>query len=241
MSLQKLFLYVTSVHLLVCVVATVDGWLHWLPKKPAKIHVRTVSLTKSEPLPSPPAPAPKQEVISKVIESQPMPKKEPPVVIAKKTVPLSTPKKKIPPKKKVEKKEETVVASAHEEKKKELLKQAQEKIGKVHLEPIITSSSLSSLQLKIDTMDQERGEKYIEQISALLRSLLRLPEKGDVALHLKIERSGKVLEVKILSSVSERNQTYVKANLPKIHFPSFTEELKQEKDYIFYITLSDIK
>jgi len=129
------------------------------------------------------------------------------------------------------------------QKKNQLLKEAQENIAKIHFGSAQPSSSLlhTPLNLKIDGMDQGENTKYIEELSSHLQTFLRLPEKGDVIVNLKIDRSGKVLDVGIVSSGSEKNQDYVKVNLPKIHFPSFTDELKNEKNHTFYITLSDIQ
>lgn len=78
---------------------------------------------------------------------------------------------------------------------------------------------------------------YQEELVAYLKHLIQLPEKGDVKLQLTLTQEGKVTKVVIVSSLSEKNKTYLEKTLTTLTFPPFDQQFKGEKEHTFPITL----
>lgn len=98
---------------------------------------------------------------------------------------------------------------------------------------------------KIDALNSENlsiGEMlaatYQEELSAYLRHLLQLPEIGEVKLRLTLTKEGKVAQVAVVSSSSDKNRQYAEKKIPTLSFPPFGERLKGEQEHTFPVTLT---
>ncbi len=78
--------------------------------------------------------------------------------------------------------------------------------------------------------------QYPQLLVQKLKSALHLPEEGDVRLEVTLKNSGEVIEVKVLSSKSPDNATYLEIEIPKMRFPMFTAELSGKKQHTFTLT-----
>lgn len=63
---------------------------------------------------------------------------------------------------------------------------------------------------------KEISLQYQEMLILELQSALHLPDYGDVEVKLTISSNGRVKEIKVLSSQSEKNKNYLKDELPRI-------------------------
>ncbi len=64
---------------------------------------------------------------------------------------------------------------------------------------------------------------YEEHLIAFLQQTLSLPEYGEVLTELTLNRQGELLAVRIVSSQSEQNGTFLKKRLPELFYPWFNE------------------
>jgi outer membrane biosynthesis protein TonB len=80
---------------------------------------------------------------------------------------------------------------------------------------------------------------YNDDLIVRLRSLLRLPEYGDVKVSLTIDRSGKVLAFEVLQSENAANKRYVDLHLPRCKFADFGKHFADENSKTFQLTLSN--
>lgn len=207
--------------------------------------------------------AKKEEVVVQApkVEKKPTPKKPPPKPkAAPNPAPKPTVTKKPPEKTKPTKtpvaaaKPPTPKAPPLEQKQKELLSKAMEKIGKIDTasDKVIATGNLSKTlpktlaALSIDSLSVEAAPSmgfeelaYRDELAMRLKLQLKLPEYGEVKLKLKVERSGKVLDVNIVKSTSEKNSAFIKKTLPTLSMPPFGNQFKGESSYTFTITLSN--
>jgi hypothetical protein len=79
---------------------------------------------------------------------------------------------------------------------------------------------------------------YKRALESKLRSLLTLPEYGDVKIKLTLNRVGKVLKVEILSAKSKRNQSYIEQTLGAATMPAFGENFAGTDQQTFTLTLT---
>lgn len=177
--------------------------------------------------------------------------------VAKKDVPQKKPVAAKPapsPKPVAAKPEPTPKTTLLQEKQLALLSKAKEKIGKIDTasDKVIATSNLSKntpqkiTGLSIDSLNVEAAPSmgleelaYRDELALRLKLLLKLPEYGEVKLKLKIDRSGKVMEVNIVNSSSEKNSAMIKKALPQLTMPSFGTQFKGSPHYTFTITLSN--
>jgi colicin import membrane protein len=196
-----------------------------LPKEPAKPAVKKDTPKKNTPLP--------KKNVEKKIEKKP--------VVQSSSKPQTPPETKKPP---------------PSDKQKESMEKAKESIGKIQknqakisamkptgtysdkkLDPVRFEAidSASDTEAKEQGFSQEVG--YSDELAGRLKLLLRLPEYGEVKIALILDRSGKVSEVKIVSSASEANKNHVKKVLPTLTFPGFGNNFGSEETHTFQITL----
>lgn len=142
-------------------------------------------------------------------------------------------------------------------KQKELLKEASLSLAK--MDQSKTSSIRNDLKkvsktniktdqigsLNIESLDFQEGTSlsikevgYRNEIASRLKSLLKLPEHGQVKIKLTLQNSGKVLNVLIVSFESEKNRSYIEKNLKNFSFPSFEGIFNNAKEYTFSVTLT---
>jgi colicin import membrane protein len=105
-----------------------------------------------------------------------------------------------------------------------------QQIGHLHIDALPTGSVIEGISGK------ERS--YREEIGQRLKRALRLPDLGQVKIKLTLSRSGKVLQVQILSSESEKNKQYIERTIPSLVFPSFGTNFIELSQYTFDIILT---
>jgi colicin import membrane protein len=103
-------------------------------------------------------------------------------------------------------------------------------------------------QLKIDALPGEFGAggelstsevNYRNEVAGRLKSALRLPDYGAVKIKLTLDRSGKVTQVEVISSESQKNKLYVEKTLLTLLFPNFGTHFKGAAQYTFLVTLNN--
>ncbi len=90
---------------------------------------------------------------------------------------------------------------------------------------------------KIDTKTKPKTISYATLMMQRLQTALSLPEEGDVKLQLTLNADGKVLQLTILQSQSDRNSEYLSQVLPTLIFPGFTGDLQGRKQHTFTLTV----
>lgn len=179
--------------------------------------------------------SPAQErLVVKTVQLKPEVKKPKPKSNPKK--PVASAKKK-PAKKPVSKKKKEPVKNTV---KNDLIAQAKERLSQVKK----TSKTLDTIDLveamQIDSLEggvEDHG--YYTLIATALRQHLRLPEYGEVKVHLCLGCQGTVVQVNIVSAQNESNRRYVEKVLPSVKFPPFGKAFQNEKEHTFTITLAN--
>ena len=226
-------------------------------KKPAPVPLPKVEQKKAVPLAEkqkpktqPPKAKPKTKQMAK-----PMPKKAQPKVTPKKEAAKKPAAKKEAPKKRssqlkaitdAQKKTPDPAAVARQQ---ALLAAAKEKIAKIDLSnhngtgAIALEAPSTIKSLRIDTTSSGSQESagsadYYAQMVQRLRMSLRMPEDGDVKVRMTIDRSGRVTQVIVVSSVSQKNRDYVVRNLPDVRLPPLGAYFQGEKELTCTLVLS---
>ncbi len=219
--------------------------------KDKKLVVKTVKLNPPKkvvaeekviaeiPPPSPPKKRPPSPSVNKKASPPPVKKNQKP-----KTPP------KTPPKKKAKEKPKELKV---DEKKKKLLKQAQETLAKIdqRTENIKTKpKKTTKVPKRIETLSfvgvksSEKAESsnqsaYRNELATHLRVQLQLPEMGSVEVKLVVNREGRVENIVIVTSESERNADYINKTLSMLSLPPFGKTFNGEKSHTFHITLTN--
>lgn len=166
--------------------------------------------------------------------------------------------KKIAPAKSAQKQPNPEAASQKEPentRQQELLAKAKETIGKIGTKhdnlakaaPAQSSTykQIGSLSAETLTVDGVKGEfssseaTYVDILVSRLRTMLKLPEYGEVTIALTLNRTGKVEKLLVINAASRRNREYVESEVPTIIFPRFDKQFSNESTYTFTITLSN--
>jgi hypothetical protein len=106
-------------------------------------------------------------------------------------------------------------------------------------------SSLNAIEPMINTplvnpdLLEVKIASYEEQLVAYLRQWLKLPEYGSVTIELTLNREGRVLALKILSSESEINAKWIKQHLMTLTLPSFRQAPKNLNEKTLILVLSN--
>lgn len=196
---------------------------------------------------APPTPKP---VIKKKPVAKPIPKVEP-----KKALPVQ--KIKIEPATKPDIQKKEVNLPAKEVKNMEWIALAKEKIGKISnksdnisatsnttLNAISTPTSIKSFESELFFTDSSESLNakeiaYRDELAHRLKLYFKLPEYGEVKIKLVVERSGKVISVKILSFQSQKNAEYIEKSLHKLVLPGFGDNFFGADNHEFTIVMSN--
>jgi hypothetical protein len=123
--------------------------------------------------------------------------------------------------------------------KNEILNELKESLSKIETTaPPESSLSLPKKiqSLQIDHADKKEETDYLVSLAYALKESLELPEHGDVKLELTVSHTGRVLKLRILQALSEKNRRYLELNLPQMSLPPFNEDLKNENAHTFTLT-----
>lgn len=80
---------------------------------------------------------------------------------------------------------------------------------------------------------------YEEDLVLRLRTLLRLPEYGQVTVHLTVLRDGSVKHVEVVSAESVPNRLYVEKHLPRCKLAEFGRRFGEDVERSFTVVLSN--
>lgn len=127
------------------------------------------------------------------------------------------------------------------------LSKARESLAALKNQPQEASAARSNIVIptlapSVASLPQTSGPaelSYQDDLIVRLRSLLRLPEYGDVKVSLTIDRSGKVLAFEVLKSENAANKRYVDLHLPRCKFADFGKHFADEGSKTFQLTLSN--
>ncbi len=107
-----------------------------------------------------------------------------------------------------------------------------------------TAKGTSAPQKVIGSLQSEKIKdtgagklSYEAELAIYLKHRMQLPDDGDVRMQLTLSDLGKVIQVAIVSSSSQKNRSHVEEKVPSIKFPPFDERLAGEKKHTFQITL----
>ncbi len=145
------------------------------------------------------------------------------------------------------KKQQELLAKA-----KENLTKAGEARNKISTAPSIAIESSSIPKhiesLQIDALPVGSGApaqlnarevSYRDEVAQRLKLNLRLPDHGSVKVKLTLDRSGKVAQVTIVTSESQKNKQYIEKTLPTLFFPNFGNQFEGASQYTFLVTLNN--
>ncbi|MDP1836221.1 MAG: hypothetical protein Q8K75_09905 [Chlamydiales bacterium] len=202
------------------------------PLRRPHIVVKTISLSPQPVVVTAPV-VQVQEIPVVVPKPKPNPK---PVSTPKQTPPKPVVAKKETPKPPSPPPKQTAALSKARESLAALKNQSQET-------PVAHSSVvIPTLAPSVASLPQTSGPSelsYQDDLAVRLRSLLRLPEYGDVKVSLTIDRSGKVLAFEVLQSENAANRRYVDTHLPRCKFADFGKHFVDESSKTFQLTLSN--
>lgn len=78
--------------------------------------------------------------------------------------------------------------------------------------------------IEIPTVEfAEIEDSPIDRISSYLQEMLQLPEFGEVKVELSINRFGKLEKLEVLEAKSEKNEEFLRNQLPGLHYPCFNK------------------
>lgn len=179
-------------------------------------------------------PAPKKSIVVHTFVPRPSPK--PKVNTRTETASSSKKVQKTNPSKTIEKPKPNTIS-----KKNEILKELKDSLKKIESttspeqkSPLTLPKNIQSLQ--VDQTEKPENSDYFILLAQTLKEELELPEYGDVKLELTVHNNGRVLKIRVLQAASEKNRRYLELNLPKVIFPSFTEDFKNEREHTFTLT-----
>jgi colicin import membrane protein len=241
----------------------VESHVHIEPETAPEIIAEPTFIEPPKPLPKTPHVTPVRKTLPKPVKKLPQSKKvvspvKKPIAkaarILKKTPPVkpkskpaiakTKPAKKSPANKIDEKKlqqQRTLLSRAKENMKKVA---SGNLLADVALAAVATPQKIEALQsdaLLIDTPTVLNSQEisYRDELAHRLKLLMKLPEYGELQLKLTLDRSGKVVTVKILQSASKSNRTHVEKILPTLKMPAFGKNFGNQAEYTFSITMSN--
>lgn len=124
-----------------------------------------------------------------------------------------------------------------------LLKQLEESIAKIEQKDdkqckssTIVAASLSS-KVAVDVAQEESVlPNYTASLMKELTKMLQLPEYGMVKVKMKIDSTGKIVELLVLEAESKANKLYLEKHLPNIVLPRYKEQLMLNNEQTFTLT-----
>ncbi len=233
---KRCLVAVVLVHLLAFV------WLLWTGDVPKDAAARKPVVMKTVTLAVPKPPTPQ-------VASKPAPK---PV---KKTAPKAKPKPK-PEKKVTQKKKETKPKKTEAKpkpvqdnsKRREALAEAQRSLAKLSDKKTTTPSSthtpVASLRvdaLAVDSVSETKTspeQRYVDALIKRIHQQIKLPENGNVHVELQLDRSGKIISVKVTDAKNVVNKHHVEEALPKAHFSPLGVAYKGQAQHTFALVLN---
>lgn len=219
-ALRNIAIAVIALHLIVLGWAAVTIERHIIQKNSRPLVVKTISLQPAEAKPmAVQAPAKPTPVKKEVKKTPPKPKSKP----QPKAETIKSPK--------IEKKENQPVANA---KLQGLLAKAQANMDKVQKNP----EKLSAIALAVPQWTAKESS-YQEELSSMLKLLLRLPEFGQVQIELTLDRLGNVKKIKVVKSESDRNRAYIENAITALSFPPFGHHFSGSPEHTFHIKLDN--
>lgn len=191
----QILLLVLAAHLLLFIFSAISSLFSpW--KKPIAAPIAVRHFIQSPPSPKIQSAFPKKSSAKSSQKKKAAPK--PKASLKKKAIAI---KSKAPPKKKPP----TGITSEAPPKKKELLV------------PIYHSP-------KAQTEKAPRSSDRKEQIVEYLKSVLELPEYGEVEIEMMIDAKGRVVKCSIIDAKSPKNAAYLMERLPLLCFAGYSEE-----------------
>lgn len=196
------------------------------PSPPKPTLKTTVAPKKNVPVKTTPKPPPKASNVQKPLKPHP-PKEK---ASATKPMPSSTP----PP---------TTIRSQLLKKAQEHLKEAKASNqalppSQTHVEaPKLIGSLQSDTVASLASSSSDAPTSYEDQLVLRLKTLLKLPEYGNVDIELTLASSGKLLDFKIIRDGSKINRAYVEKAIKGASFPPFGKQLGSRLKHTFAITL----
>ena len=156
----------------------------------------------------------------------------------------------------VKRKELPKIDPAEKARQAKLLREAEESIAKITqkshksskkqsldlpkgIQSLKVDSESPSERFEKDSLENSKNQSYQNELALRLKSLLHLPELGEVKLRLTIKRNGSLTEMKVLKSESEKNRKYLEQELKTIRFPDFSSSFGNEAEHSFTVTLSN--
>lgn len=186
---------------------------------PAKVKTQTTSSPpKKQQAPSPPVPKKGPPQVQKKVEPTPQKKPTPPVL------------KKAP----APKKEKVIQVKREKPYREDLLKELEERIAKIDIKNdrmtpkselnVPSTLALSSQALQAPknfemTQTSFSSEDFASSLIGYLQAYLHLPEVGEVQIQISLSKEGKVKNLKVVKSESEKNRKYLEQELPQLSFP----------------------
>ncbi|MBA2367633.1 MAG: hypothetical protein H0V82_01240 [Candidatus Protochlamydia sp.] len=234
-------------------------------KKPASAPTKPIE-KKPEAKPIPPSPpkaiAPKPVPEKKEIPKTVVKSASPPAAPKKNEEEIKRREKDALAAKEAEKVHQQEIAAIQEASRKKeqaLLAKAKENLAKIaetrnsiNTTPSLKLDEAQTLKpishLSIDALPGEYGGgtelssseiNYRNEVAGRLKSGLRLPDYGAVKIKLTLDRSGKVTQIEVVSSESQKNKAYIEKTLPSILFANFGIHFKGATHYTFLVSLNN--
>ncbi|MGL5264264.1 MAG: hypothetical protein ACRDAI_06815 [Candidatus Rhabdochlamydia sp.] len=193
-------------------------------KKSRPLIVKTISLPPSYPTTKKASLHKKTTPILKPAKS----------LIKKKSIPIKQARKRIPSPKQPH--QEFDIPSS-------LLKQLEESIAKIEQKDdkqckssTIVAASLSSKEAVDLAQEDSVLSSYTASLIKELTKMLQLPEYGTVKVKMKIDPTGKIVELLVLQAESKVNKLYLEKRLPNIVLPRYNEQLMLNDEQTFTLT-----
>jgi hypothetical protein len=142
-------------------------------------------------------------------------------IISEKTT-KTAPKKKVSPPTKTKQPPSKPKSEPH------VLKEVQQALAALDALPKQTALSVplaipKTLHLVENETSSPSQQSYGELLVTFLEHQLDFPEVGEVRMELQIDRQGRLLHHKILSSANQKNSDFLKNQLPELTFPCFND------------------
>lgn len=226
-----------------------------LKKRPSKIVVQTIALTssiKTQVTPSSYHPLVENSHFELEGGINPIEKKA--TDSEKKGLSTATEKKAVPSITKKPLKKETIkkenvkrlstpsstkkIESKQNGEKQKRLAEIQKKIASIQTvsAPSLSMEGISNKNVRPSKELGSQGS-YADVLIDRLRKSLEFPEYGKVDIELTLDRSGKVLKIKILSDESQKNRQYVEKMVPQLKFSPFGLFFPGESSHTFVVSL----
>ncbi len=254
--MKKTVLWVISLHFFALLLMGVFS----SPQKPKKVALKVHSMS-ARPPPVAVVAAPKSEKksVAKATPPAPVPVKQqeskpapPPVKKVEKkkgvvTAATPAPTKKAAPAP-APKKASSPPAPKQNAEVQKLLSSLEESLTRIESKSAPTKKTTAAPAASFDVpkwsgklMMESEGDDisdpgYENHLIGYLRSILNLPEVGEVKIRLTLQNNGAFVKLQVLRAQSAKNRSYLEVELPHLHFPRLTGALSHEKQHIFVIT-----